>query len=113
MVKTPMDAVSSRHCNPWLIRGIRQWFYLAQVAQRAPSVSSLPRLDAVPSSNIWPNGDGVAQRFILGMTVVWLGAIFPIVFVGAALGAFGVLELIRFGVWAADRFGKPKSSASA
>ena len=64
-------------------------------------------------SNIWPNGDGVAQRFILGMTVIWLGAIFPIVFVGAALGAFGLLELIRFGVWAADRFGKPKSSTPA
>ena len=60
-------------------------------------------------SNIWPNGDGVAQRFILGMAVIWLGAIFPIVFVGAALGAFGLLELIRFGVWAADRFGKSKS----
>ncbi|SVE35209.1 uncharacterized protein METZ01_LOCUS488063, partial [marine metagenome] len=59
--------------------------------------------------NIWPNGDGVAQRFILGMTVIWLGAIFPIVFVSVALGAFGVLELIRFGVWSVDRFGKSKS----
>jgi len=59
--------------------------------------------------NIWPNGDGVAQRFILGMTVIWLGVIFPIVFVSVALGAFGVLELIRFGVWAVDRFGESKS----
>ena len=39
--------------------------------------------------DIWPNGDGVAQRFILGMTMIWLGVIFPIVFVSVALGAFG------------------------
>ena len=66
------------------------------------------RVRLLDESNIWPNGDGVAQRFILEMLVIWLGAIFPIVFVSVALGAFGVLELIRFGVWAVDRFGKSK-----
>jgi len=48
------------------------------------------------------NGDGVAQHFLTGMAVIWLGAIFPIVFVTVALGAFGLLELIRFGAWVAE-----------
>jgi len=51
-------------------------------------------------SNIWPNGDGTAQHFITAMVVIWLGAIFPIVFVTVALGAFGALEAVRFATWA-------------
>jgi hypothetical protein len=57
-------------------------------------------------ANVWPNGDATAQRFILAMGLLWVGSIFPVLFVSAALGAFGLLEVIRFGAWVWDRYHK-------
>jgi hypothetical protein len=72
----------------------------------------LERMKLLDQANIWPNGDAVAQRFITAMIVIWLGSIFPIVFVSVALGAFGVLELIRFGAWVHEKL-KARQAAAA
>jgi len=60
------------------------------------------RVKLLEEANVWPNGDTAAQRFLLAMIVIWLGAIFPVVFVTVALGAFGVFELVRFIAWGID-----------
>ena len=57
------------------------------------------RMEVLEAANVWPNGDATAQRFLAAMAVLWLGAVFPVVFVAVALGAFGVMEFIRLVEW--------------
>lgn len=57
------------------------------------------QMEILDSSNVWPNGDATAQRFLAAMGVMWLGAVFPVVFAAVALGAFGVMEFIRLAEW--------------
>ena len=64
------------------------------------------RMEVLDAANVWPNGDATAQRFLAAMAVMWLGAVFPVVFVTVALGAFGVMEFIRLVEWL---LGKTKS----
>ncbi|GMV03837.1 MAG: hypothetical protein AMXMBFR53_01190 [Gemmatimonadota bacterium] len=71
------------------------------------------QVDILDESNVWPNGDATAQRFLTAMGVMWLGALFPVVFAAVALGAFGVMELIRFVVWVYDRVKPRREGAGA
>ena len=69
------------------------------------------RMAVLDAANVWPNGDATAQRFLAAMAVMWMGAILPVVFVTVALGAFGVMEFIRFVEWLLAKLKKGKTLA--
>ena len=51
------------------------------------------RAKLLEEANVWPNGDKTAQRFLVAMVVIWIGAVIPIAFVTLAI-ALTIPEVI-------------------
>ena len=71
------------------------------------------RARLLEEANVWPNGDKTAQRFLVVMVVIWVGAVIPIAFVTLA-AALAIPELISIVANIVERvFGKRSSSTAS
>ena len=70
------------------------------------------RARLLEEANVWPNGDKTAQRFLVVMVVIWIGAVVPIAFVTLAV-ALTIPELISIVANVIERIFGRRSPATA
>ena len=70
------------------------------------------RAQLLEEANVWPNGDKTAQRFLIAMIVIWIGAVVPIAFVTLAL-ALAIPDLVSIIATAVERIFGRKSAPTA